>query len=136
MDDIKARLLKYAKFKGYNASKFANYLGLSKGYFSGVGDVGSDILREIKLKCPDLNLEWAIIEEGEMIKEEYLLPKDKLIQLINPADTQAIMKLRLPVEDTLIILRNEISMLKQEISAKDRLIKGINEMIAKNEKKS
>jgi hypothetical protein len=46
------------------------------------------------------------------------------------------MKLRLSVEDTLIILRNEISMLKQEISAKDRLIRGINEMIAKNEKKS
>jgi hypothetical protein len=131
MREVRKRLVQYCKFKNISARTFSTSLGHSYPYLSFEGDVDSGTLKKIDELYPDLDLYWVITEKGEMIKREYQLPEHMRKQLINPADTEDIMNLRLPAEDTQIVLRNEISLLKQQIKVRDELITGINEMITK-----
>lgn len=70
MGDIKCRLKEVRDFVGMGQTAFEDYTGISRGYFSKFkGSLGSDTILKIYSKIPDLNLEWLITGEGEMIKQ-------------------------------------------------------------------
>lgn len=55
-------------------NKFEAYTGISTGYISNMnknsGGISSDVMLKLKDKFPDLNLNWLITGEGEMLKSE------------------------------------------------------------------
>lgn len=135
MDNAKSRLIAYANFKDISLQAFALNLERSRNYFRVEGTIDSDILALVSIKYPDLNLYWVITGNGEMINWEYQQKKHKHKAPFNPADTQDIINLRMPVEDTQTMLRDKISMLIQELNIKDKIIARINEILMKVEKK-
>jgi hypothetical protein len=134
MNGSKVRLLSYAKQKKYSARKFAALLGLSNAYFSTDGGISSDILEKIDSLFPDLDLYWVITGKGDMTKQGYLSPQYTDEHLSNPADTKYIMDLAMPVEETINILRDKVSLFVQEVKVKDKIIARQNEIITQLKK--
>lgn len=66
---VKERLIEFIKYKGLSLSKFEKYVGLSNGYVYNISKgIGSDKLQRILAKFPELNQDWIISGEGEMLK--------------------------------------------------------------------
>lgn len=66
------RLKEYIDFKGISVAAFEKSIGMSNASFgkslkSG-GTIGADKLENILLVYDDLNIEWAILGKGEMLK--------------------------------------------------------------------
>jgi hypothetical protein len=135
MDNAKSRLIAYANFRDISLQSFALNLERSRNYFRVEGTVDSDLLALISIKYPDLNLFWVITGKGEMINWEYAPRKSKYKPPVNPADTQDIMNLKLPDEDTLTLLRDRVSLLTREINIQHDIIARISEIITRGEKK-
>ena len=55
-------------------NKFEAYVGVSAGYISNMnknsGGISSDVMLKLKDKFPNLNLDWLITGNGEMLKSE------------------------------------------------------------------
>lgn len=65
---VKERLIEFIKYKGLSLSKFEKYVGLSNGYVYNISKgIGSDKLQRILTKFPELNQDWLINGEGEML---------------------------------------------------------------------
>lgn len=66
--NVKDRLLIYIKYLGIGQSKFEKLCGLSNGYINNSkGNFGSVKLEDILKTCPELNREWLLYGEGEML---------------------------------------------------------------------
>lgn len=66
--NVKDRLLIYIKYLGIGQSKFEKLCGLSNGYINNSkGNFGSVKLEDILKACPELNREWLLYGEGEML---------------------------------------------------------------------
>lgn len=56
-------------------NKFEAYVGVSAGYISNMnknsGGISSDVMLKLKDKFPDLNLDWLITGNGEMLKSSH-----------------------------------------------------------------
>lgn len=89
---VKERLKFYLKEKKISQGYFAEKIGVSSGYVNAIRQsIQPDKLNEIKKQFPDLNIDWLLTGEGEMIKiegrsidENYTLPKkDSVTQISN-----------------------------------------------------
>ncbi len=71
--NIVERILKYVDFKGISITKFSKKINVSNAYFSkqkkNKANVGSHIIAKIVSEFPDVNLEWLITGNGEMLKK-------------------------------------------------------------------
>lgn len=66
---MKERLLAFIEKKRISKSEFERRSGLSNGYVKNIGDsIGSKILENILKAYPDLNRDWLLTGEGEMLK--------------------------------------------------------------------
>lgn len=66
---LKCRVSKYCKRKNIAISKFESLAGLSNGYVNRVSKrPSSEKLDKIKTAFPDLNIDWLLTGEGEMLK--------------------------------------------------------------------
>lgn len=71
METSKDRILKFSKkYLGIGQNQFETKCGISNGYISKLkkGSMGADIMNKISKVYPNLNLEWVVTGEGEMIK--------------------------------------------------------------------
>ena len=67
--EIKDRMLAYIKHKGIRPAEFERNAGLSNAYVQNLkNSIGADKLKSIASYYTDLNLEWLITGEGEMLK--------------------------------------------------------------------
>lgn len=64
------RLLKIIELKNINKSQFYKMTGLSNGFLDKVKDIGSSKIEDILKTFPDINAEWLVTGQGEMLKEE------------------------------------------------------------------
>lgn len=68
------KFLQYIEFKGLSFSKVERDLGLSNGYLGKQRDrnasIGSAVIEKIVEFYPDINIQWLITGEGEMIKDQ------------------------------------------------------------------
>lgn len=64
---MKEKLRQYADFKGISHRKFSMSLGKSDKFISFEGGFNSEIIPILRNKYPDLNMEWVLFGEGEMI---------------------------------------------------------------------
>lgn len=65
----------YLKLTGYGGrNKFEKAIGKSDGYLSNAlkknSSIGSDVLLDIRTMFPELNIDWLISGEGNMLKED------------------------------------------------------------------
>jgi phage repressor protein C with HTH and peptisase S24 domain len=70
---IKERILQVAKYKGFTLENFCNKIGLTYGNFKGKAKetpINSDAIVNILSIIPDINIEWLLTGEGQMLKEQ------------------------------------------------------------------
>lgn len=66
---IKQRLLEFIKYLNISQGRFEKQVGLSNGYINNLSkDIGSEKLQRILGTYPELNLDWLLTGEGEMLK--------------------------------------------------------------------
>ena len=69
MMDIKERIKQFADSKGIPVYKFESTAGLSNGYVNGIRKgIGSEKLSDILRAFPELNRNWLLFGEGEMLR--------------------------------------------------------------------
>lgn len=65
---IKERTYSFIEYKGITVKKFEELCGLSNGYISSMRKgFGSDKLNNVLTMFPELNREWLLYGEGEML---------------------------------------------------------------------
>lgn len=66
---VKQRLIKFLKYKRISKSEFEKQCGMANGYVNSINKgFGSEKLKSITLNFPDLNRDWLLYGEGEMLK--------------------------------------------------------------------
>lgn len=72
--NITENIVKFLEYKGISINKFSAEIGVSNSYFSKQlkenGSIGSKIILEIVKKYEELNVEWLLTGNGEMLKIE------------------------------------------------------------------
>ena len=71
---IQERILQVIENKEITPYRFCKDLGLSMGYLDKRGSIGTDKYLKIIEYLPDINPEWLLTGEGEMLKEHNNLP--------------------------------------------------------------
>ena len=79
------------RYKGLNDNQLTNQLGLSNGVIGKSRDTGRDISRRvielIENYYPDLNIEWLITGDGEMLRGAEKQP-DNMERLLRIIESQ------------------------------------------------
>jgi len=79
---VKERLKKFIKEKGINASEFGRIIGVSPSFISSMRvSIQPDKIESIALKFPELNIQWLLTGEGDMLKADN---KNEAILITNP----------------------------------------------------
>jgi hypothetical protein len=69
METVKSRLVEFLSYLKMGQNAFEKKVGISNGYISKVGkSIGSEIINKISTTYPELNTEWLLNGEGEMLK--------------------------------------------------------------------
>lgn len=67
---VKQRLIDYLKEKHIKGVTFTSEIGVSKGYIGAISkSIGNDVLNSISIHYPDLNIEWLLTGDGDMLKQ-------------------------------------------------------------------
>ena len=70
-ENVKQRLIQYLQFKKIGQNKFEKMAGISVGYISNLKkSPGAEQLMKILNAAPDLNKDWLLTGEGEMLVSE------------------------------------------------------------------
>jgi transcriptional regulator with XRE-family HTH domain len=68
---VKERLIVYLEEKKISKSAFGKSIGVSNAYVTSIRkSIDKDKIKSIAFNYPDLNLEWLLYGEGEMLKQE------------------------------------------------------------------
>jgi hypothetical protein len=68
---VKERLIAFINYLGMSKNAFENACGLSTRYVSNISaSVSPDKLKQISLKFPELNIEWLLTGQGDMLREK------------------------------------------------------------------
>jgi hypothetical protein len=70
MNIVKTRLLQFVGYKEISNRKFAEKIAASPNILSTKSALGSDILVQIGIKYPELNMDWVINGRGQMLYRE------------------------------------------------------------------
>lgn len=75
-DNVKQRLIRFVKSQNLTQAEFQRRCNLSAGYINNmVSSIGTSKLEQILSEFPQLNREWLLYGEGEMLK-----PKPQVVQ--------------------------------------------------------
>ncbi len=88
--NIKERVLQFANNKGVSYETFFDRIGMSYGNFKGKSKktpLNSKAIEDIFTIYPDLNLEWLLTGEGQMLKTERMPETRKMIPLYDDVAT-------------------------------------------------
>lgn len=87
----KDKIKQYLDYKGISKNKFYSLTGLSMGFLDSGTSMGADKVKIIINKFPDININWLVLDRGEMIAPaenggqanlgELIRTKDELIEL-------------------------------------------------------
>lgn len=141
--NTKERFIEYLKYKKIGQTNFESKAGLSRGTISQKSGFSATSIEKIAAACSDLNLEWLIKGEGEMIKNNNEINVSTNSGSISQGQT---INIELPTSGTEKIIKpdgtveiqqasqnsdnsGEIARLKQRIEDLERLIQSKDEII-------
>lgn len=110
-DEIKQRLLYYAERKGIAMGDFYEKISMYPSNFAGKGgesSLKSDNIVKVLNTFPDLNPDWLLLGNGEMLRSE-VEKKD----IINPLEMVSLKKYEEKVEEC-ALLKAELKVLKEQ----------------------
>ena len=74
MSEVKHRLLQYLQYKDLSQREFADTLGVSNAYIGAMRrSISDDKVRKIRQSFPDLNTDWLLYGEGNMLRQDTTL---------------------------------------------------------------
>ncbi len=127
----KKKILQYLEFKDISQGKFCRKIGVSNGFLGSGKHIGSEKLKIIRDNYIDLNMNWLIYDEGEMIIKEnvfindYEVVYDKFAKdkvTISKKITDALKSNNL--NDTFELLINEYVILQKKHNITQRALTG------------
>lgn len=78
---VKERTLEFIKFKNISMKEFEKRCGLSSGYVTSMRKgYGENKLNNVLHAFPDLNRDWLLYNEGDMLKSDTIKPITSYIQ--------------------------------------------------------
>ncbi len=77
--NTKEKILQYLDFKEISQGKFCRKIGVSNGFLASGKHIGSEKLKVIRDNYVDLNMNWLIYDEGEMISNENVINEQELV---------------------------------------------------------
>lgn len=141
--NTKERLKEFINYKNIGRNKFEDSIGVSNGYTSTKSkSLSSDVLEKIHATYPELNINWLVSGEGDMIYNTKLnvstnsgsisqgqtinieLPTSGTEKIIKPDGTVEIQQASQNSDNS-----GEIARLKQRIEDLERLIQSKDEII-------
>lgn len=116
MMSVNQKLLQYAEYKRISQRKFTISLGLSEGVLRKGKNLGSGCLKTIKEKYHDLNMNWLLYDEGNMIIDSDNLVNEAAVKYQKDCDSCKKLEIELQLSKELITAKNEtISILKHQL---------------------
>lgn len=119
------RIYQYIDSKGIKAVPFEKEIGLSNGYLgkqlSRNADLGEGILMRVIENCPDINPEWLLTGNGEMLKNEEdneFSDKEIMSKEKGPEGEVDYKKLWENSQYTISLQKEKIELLEQTIEAR------------------
>lgn len=120
----KDRTLRFITLKGLSVKKFEEMCGLSNGYINSMkSGYGSNKLSQVLSVFPELNRDWLVYGEGEMLK---VSPS-----ITTPTQSEVAVEEKTVSEDALVAelraqierLEAKVDNLNQELGEKNALLK-------------
>lgn len=109
--EINLRINQLIEKLGYNKSSFAAKIGVSQPIIThitnGRNNPGLEVIQKILLNCPEINPEWLILGNGEMILDNKI-QKQIIINLLSDINASIIKS-----EHELEILKEKADLLKK-----------------------
>lgn len=121
----KDRTLRFIAHKGLSVKKFEEICGLSNGYLNSMkSGYGNSKLAQVLRAFPELNRDWLVYGEGEMIKGDSIQQEETLtpiptIEATPMQEDTLVAELRAQIER----LESKIDNLNQELGEKNALLK-------------
>jgi hypothetical protein len=116
--DVKERIIFYAKFKKLPIAKFEKQCGMSNGYIKNFkGNLSAIKLKGILTAFPDLNKDWLLTGEGEMLNAPLQSGHDNnqqhahgtgITQTLTPSANEAAL-----IENTTALIENTTALINE-----------------------
>ena len=127
----KEKLIFFLEKQGIKKIEFYKKTGFSNGFLDSGKHMGSEKLKIIAESYPQLNLDWLILDQGEMNKLDNNLNKD-CAETTNIISTQLIETQKIVIEykdKEIVELKKEIAALKKLLAAKANIEHTVKESI-------
>lgn len=119
MISVNQKLLQYAEHKEISQRKFTASLGLSEGVLRKGKNVGSGCLKKIKEKYHDLNMNWLLFDEGNMIIDPNEIVNEAAENYQKVCHNCKKLEIELQISKELISAKSEtIAILKHQLGIK------------------
>lgn len=80
---IKERTIEFIKYKGISVKEFEIRCGLSNGYVANMRKgYSAEKLKDVLSAYPELNRDWLLYNEGEMLKEQPTEPPPQVVEVV------------------------------------------------------
>lgn len=67
--NVKSRLLEFVAYTQMSKRKFQEKIGVSNSYIQNISEsIGADVMNRISIQFPELNINWLLTGNGEMLK--------------------------------------------------------------------
>lgn len=118
LTNIKDRVLQFAKYQGVSVEKFLNEINMTYGSFKGKakdGALNSNAIEKIYTNYPEINLDWLIAGEGEMLKQKQQFEVSSNTKSNNNVLVAEIIKTQMQLVDMIKTTQFQISKSQQQI---------------------
>lgn len=121
--NINKKLISYLKFKRVSQRSFSLRMELSEGILRRGNNLGSTHFKKLKTLFPDLNINWLLFNDGEMILQNHFYTNEpaEIYKLETKSDLITLQKEQISLQrelleakETIIELTNTISALKNK----------------------
>lgn len=121
--NINDKIINYLDYKGVSQRQFTSLCKLSEGVLRRGKNIGSGYLKVIKTNYPDLNMNWLLFDEGEMIKKQKLEEDDLAFSYNLEIEEQRVNEMEGMYNDELLMLQRKLIETQEElIKAKQNII--------------
>lgn len=132
---VKERLTEFVNWLGISKSEFGRQIGVSNAFISSIRkSIQQDKIQSIASMYPNLNIEWLLTGEGEMLKNGYKNPPPGSCRASEPTLSN------LTTEQRLQIAENRIEDFQKQLNEMSENMKWyrqtIDKLLAGREKKA
>lgn len=106
---INKKLIQYIDYKHISQRQFTAKCKLSEGVLRRGKNIGSGYLKAIKTNYPDLNMNWLLFDEGNMLLQEENILSDNDIEYKKQCkNCETLEKLLEAKDETIAILKHQL----------------------------